>query len=227
MSVPETFDEAAYEAASKLSVSFDCNHSLNGSYAALKSYYFDHYGKAITTWGLNVDGYIDALISELFSIARAEGQFFLGEIVNTVVSKQHDYGHENIAQFGEVGLVVRLADKVARIANLAGREAQNESLKDSYLDVCGYTVLFRMWRDGTFLLPLAEDSGDYGADHLWPEDEGYPEDGPKATDPYYTPDAAKDPIHIEDHYNGDDAVEEYEAKLDFYGVDVGNVRGGW
>ena len=40
------------------------------------------------------------------------------QIAEIVISKQHDYGHDNILAFKEQGLVVRLWDKVARLKNL-------------------------------------------------------------------------------------------------------------
>ena len=39
------------------------------------------------------------------------------QIAETVISKQHDYGHQNILAFREKGLVVRLTDKMARLTN--------------------------------------------------------------------------------------------------------------
>lgn len=79
-------------------------------------------------------------------------------IVATVVSKQHDYGHENIARHGLVGIHVRMCDKVERIKNLARRdEPANEPLADSYADLVGYSIIAVMWQDGTFMLPLERD----------------------------------------------------------------------
>jgi hypothetical protein len=83
----------------------------------------------------------------------------LRTVTTTIAGKQRDYGHDNIARFGVLGLVVRLSDKAARLINLIGRgdAAVNESLADTWLDIAGYCVLALMWIDGTFLLPLAED----------------------------------------------------------------------
>ena len=39
------------------------------------------------------------------------------QIAETVISKQHDYGHQNILAFREKGLVVRLTDKLERFNN--------------------------------------------------------------------------------------------------------------
>ena len=81
------------------------------------------------------------------------------DFVLFLASKQHDYGSENINKFGYEGLKVRMWDKIARINNLLerGSKASNESLKDSYLDLFGYCVLFFMLKNGTFDLPLEID----------------------------------------------------------------------
>ena len=77
-------------------------------------------------------------------------------ITALLVRKQTDYGHENIARFGEIGLFVRLHDKVARLENLlaTGKAPENESVTDNLMDVIGYAVIGEMWMRGLFLLPL-------------------------------------------------------------------------
>ena len=42
----------------------------------------------------------------------------LEEIADMLVEKHHDYGEENLASFGELGILVRSSDKVARLKNL-------------------------------------------------------------------------------------------------------------
>ena len=69
--------------------------------------------------------------------------------------KQHDYGHDNINQFGLVGIAVRLNDKVARLVNLSEkRTVMNESLLDTWHDLIGYSVIAEMVICGTFDLDL-------------------------------------------------------------------------
>lgn len=81
------------------------------------------------------------------------------EMVELLCRKQHDYGHQNINNFGILGLCVRMCDKFARIKNLQqrGTESKNESLYDSYLDVVGYAAIAMMYHDGTFQLKLEKD----------------------------------------------------------------------
>jgi hypothetical protein len=86
-----------------------------------------------------------------------EGEEFSEKVVSTLVRKQTDYGHNNIARFGNNGLLVRVHDKIARLENLtsAGGSPQNESIFDNFLDLIGYSAIGMMWNQETFLLPLA------------------------------------------------------------------------
>lgn len=80
-------------------------------------------------------------------------------IVETLIKKQHDYGHRNILTFGLKGVAVRLCDKIARMENLISRggDAQNEALTDTYLDIVGYAAIALMLHDGSFELELEQD----------------------------------------------------------------------
>ena len=78
------------------------------------------------------------------------------EIVKTLISKQRDYGPENIRRFGRRGLIVRMHDKIARLENLTASAAEpnNESIADNILDVVGYAAIGIMLEEDNFLLPL-------------------------------------------------------------------------
>jgi hypothetical protein len=81
------------------------------------------------------------------------------EITETLIRKQSDYGHHNIARFGRRGLVVRTHDKIARLKNLhltRSGQAANESLTDTYVDIVGYSAIGMMWERGWFLLDLTK-----------------------------------------------------------------------
>ena len=83
------------------------------------------------------------------------------DVVLTVIRKQKDYGHHNIAMFGITGLVIRIHDKIARAENILSKEnMQNavpgESLYDTFLDIVGYSIIALMWLDNTFMLQLEE-----------------------------------------------------------------------
>lgn len=79
-----------------------------------------------------------------------------------IARKQHDYGHGNITAFGQRGLVVRINDKIERLANLRSRGGKNavqgETLVDTLQDIVGYALIGVMLDQGTFTLPLAADT---------------------------------------------------------------------
>lgn len=86
----------------------------------------------------------------------------IDDIVATVIGKQRDYGPQNIARFGNHGLVIRAFDKVARYENLCkiDKQALNEPIEDTLLDFIGYAIVAMLWNTSTengsnwFLLPM-------------------------------------------------------------------------
>tara|TARA_R110000824_G_scaffold397512_1_gene600479 strand:- start:242 stop:580 length:339 start_codon:yes stop_codon:yes gene_type:complete len=80
-------------------------------------------------------------------------------VAEVVISKQHDYGHDNILAFREEGLVVRLWDKVARLKNLlwVNKDTpKNESIEDTFTDIAGYAIIGLMLANKSFLNALKE-----------------------------------------------------------------------
>jgi hypothetical protein len=74
---------------------------------------------------------------------------------NLLLSKQADYGPKNIsdAPGGALnGLRVRMHDKIARINNLIDNDAEpeNESLRDSFIDLLNYSAIAMMVLDGNW-----------------------------------------------------------------------------
>lgn len=84
------------------------------------------------------------------------GAWTVDDQVSLLATKQHDYGHRNIEKFGQVGVKVRLWDKIARYENLIARtgDAVHESLYDTLVDVVGYCAILAMVKNGTFSFPL-------------------------------------------------------------------------
>ena len=75
------------------------------------------------------------------------------ECTNMLIKKQNDYGPKNIsnAPGGPLnGLRVRIFDKVSRINNLldTGVTPENESLRDSFVDLANYALIALMVIDG-------------------------------------------------------------------------------
>lgn len=80
------------------------------------------------------------------------------------LKKNRDYSPANVAGAGEIGVVVRMWDKMARLMNLTGFRIEivsskfevpqtrpaNESIDDTYLDIMGYSILAQLMRKGVW-----------------------------------------------------------------------------
>jgi hypothetical protein len=61
----------------------------------------------------------------------------------TLIKKHHDYGAQNILKYKDIGVLIRLNDKIARLENLSGitdgsfqkKTAANESILDTWEDI--------------------------------------------------------------------------------------------
>jgi len=64
------------------------------------------------------------------------------EIADMLVSKHHDYGEENLVEFGELGILVRASDKIARLKNLLDKKGvvNGERREDTWRDLAGYAI---------------------------------------------------------------------------------------
>lgn len=80
------------------------------------------------------------------------------ELADLLISKNHDYGKQNILDFGELGILVRSNDKFARLKNLYNnkKQPQNESIRETWADIAGYAILALMLIDREFDLPFKE-----------------------------------------------------------------------
>ena len=84
---------------------------------------------------------------------KLEAKPFYSETYQVLVKKQADYGPKNISQSpgGPLnGLRVRMHDKLSRINHLIdnGATPENESLRDSFLDLANYSTIAMMVLDG-------------------------------------------------------------------------------
>lgn len=91
----------------------------------------------------------DALDLEVFA---KESKVFYHEAFQVLVKKQSDYGPRNISRSpgGALnGLRVRMHDKLSRINHLidTGATPENESLRDSFLDLANYSIIAMMVLD--------------------------------------------------------------------------------
>jgi hypothetical protein len=95
------------------------------------------------------------------------------KMLDILVSKQRDYGPNNISKFGLRGLIIRTYDKVARLSNLLKKSdndfntamkinsVSGETIVDTLIDIIGYSIIALMWQTideetnkPEFLLPL-------------------------------------------------------------------------
>lgn len=81
------------------------------------------------------------------------------ECDQVMIKKQLDYGNLNIAIWDVLGVAVRLTDKVMRLRELilSGRLPQNESVRDTAVDIRNYGLIFLMLADGLWGLPMEAD----------------------------------------------------------------------
>lgn len=95
--------------------------------------------------------------SHLKSVGAWDSQ----KMIDLLVKKQHDYGHENILGFGLLGLCIRVSDKIARLISLdkRGSKPHNESVIDTWTDIVGYATIAKMLETKTFTLDLEENNG--------------------------------------------------------------------
>lgn len=78
------------------------------------------------------------------------------ECDRVMIKKQCDYGSLNIAIWDALGVAVRLTDKVMRLRELilSGRLSQNESIRDTAVDIRNYGLILLMLIDGLWGLPM-------------------------------------------------------------------------
>lgn len=96
----------------------------------------------------------DAACSQM----KHDGTWSADAMLDLLIRKQRDYGHENIMLFGLVGVGVRMCDKIARLKTILadGHAPENESLLDTWRDLVGYSVIAMMLWTDTFKLELRE-----------------------------------------------------------------------
>lgn len=102
---------------------------------------------------------MDRIVNDIFEelgCTQDQTRSFIEEILKDVIlfdRKQHDYGPSNISAFGEMGVLVRANDKMARLRNLvwANRTPENESVDDSWRDLSVYGVIARLVRSDRWI----------------------------------------------------------------------------
>jgi hypothetical protein len=79
----------------------------------------------------------------------------MGDAYDKFCEKQRDYGRGNISKRGELGVAVRLGDKVERLNHLLSQRypPANEPISDTWIDTCVYGAIGLMCHRGTWLPP--------------------------------------------------------------------------
>lgn len=74
------------------------------------------------------------------------------ELLKTFLKKHKDYGKGNILSIRELGIAMRITEKVERAKNLLmkGTKPTNESLEDTWTDIAVYAVIAKLLSRGHF-----------------------------------------------------------------------------
>jgi hypothetical protein len=118
--------------------------------------------RIVFDWEENVsfspEGWIELSLSCADCLNKLSGQSrqdVLAETHRLLVTKQKDYGKQNIKIFGVPGIMIRVSDKIERMKNLvkksgavdifsmseSNNSVPNESLIDTLFDIIGYSII--------------------------------------------------------------------------------------
>lgn len=120
---------------------------------------FEHEGEETQSIPLNFSTKPSHATEQRFPEQCAEFKSIMENMYNVHLDKNLDYSPMNIVATGIVGVVTRLWDKTARLMNLSGfdirdgkftgeKEAKNESIEDTLLDLANYAVIAAILRRG-------------------------------------------------------------------------------
>ena len=71
------------------------------------------------------------------------------EVLQLFAKKNKDYG-DSFAQFGPIGVIIRMQDKINRLANITKTNitlVESESLRDTLIDLHNYSAMAIMLMD--------------------------------------------------------------------------------
>lgn len=74
------------------------------------------------------------------------------ELLDMFIKKHRDYGKGNILANGELGISMRITEKVERIKHLllSGKTPTNETLDETWIDIAVYAVIGALYRRNWF-----------------------------------------------------------------------------
>jgi len=100
----------------------------------------------------NIDKVVDILFEKL-NLQVPLTRDYLKEVIISAITfdkKQQDYSSSNIAEFGEIGVMIRMNDKFNRLKNLLlnNKAPRNESIDDTWLDIGVYAFIGKLCHNG-------------------------------------------------------------------------------
>ena len=74
------------------------------------------------------------------------------ELLQMFLRKHKDYGKGNILAVKELGIALRITEKVERLKNLLmkSEDPANESIEETWTDIAVYAVVAKLFRRGQF-----------------------------------------------------------------------------
>jgi hypothetical protein len=74
------------------------------------------------------------------------------ELLQMFLKKHKDYGKGNILSVQEIGITLRIAEKVERLKNLLlkGGDPANESIEETFIDIAVYANIAILLKRGQF-----------------------------------------------------------------------------
>lgn len=74
------------------------------------------------------------------------------ELLQMFLAKHRDYGKGNILANKELGIAMRISEKVERLKHLlmANQTPENESIEETWIDIAVYSVIGVLYRRGQF-----------------------------------------------------------------------------
>jgi hypothetical protein len=74
------------------------------------------------------------------------------DLLEMFLKKHRDYGKGNILANGELGIAMRVAEKIERLKHLllSQQTPANESIDETWTDIAVYAVIAKLYRSGQF-----------------------------------------------------------------------------
>lgn len=74
------------------------------------------------------------------------------ELLQMFIKKHRDYGKGNILSIKELGIALRITEKVERLKHLlmSDQAPANESIEETWIDVATYAIIAVLYRRGQF-----------------------------------------------------------------------------